>query len=587
MLWRKAMHARRVRRYRHARARQIAQKIERELHRMHDMRYRITHGKHKDTIKVIRLKEPVLLTRDEVFCPIDSAHLPPNVKTPDLEKPDVLKSLSDRIGSTVRLVRLSNGQISYTTRLQGSTFPAVFPYNAYKMPGKAPLLAIPLGLNADGEHAWVDLVKLPHLLVIGPTGKGKSTLLHTVLTTWIERNNPDELELWLADHKGGAELNRYTALMPKRGQHTGIVQRFSFKPETTLEFLEAARKEMKRRLELMRQQDTSDINDYEKVTGVGFRRLVVVIDEIVNLMLNKEKVDRYTIGKHAESIMVELASQGRAAGVHLVISTQVIKSDVLTSLIKANFESRICFGVADHWQSLTAIDDSRAEGLPVGRIILKREGEYSEYQSPLITAHQTRLIIDRIARYGPDGGLGEANEANRFRDDAMLLVKVAAEHFEGVFKQREIREHPQIKGVIACTRVEEIARKLQQDGVLLAGKPKHPRRLAPLIMKNTNIIMTMYGVTSQGETARHIKPISKHIEPYQEHIKPYQESLDMKDKPQQDGQKPGKDMIYEMKRVITFPGNQRIDSENDKAAEGDQADDPPPPSWWGKLGDEA
>jgi hypothetical protein len=408
-----------------------------------------------------------------------------------------------------------------------------------------------------------------------------------VLTTWIERNNPDELELWLADHKGGAELNRYTALMPKRGQHTGIVQRFSFKPETTLEFLEAARKEMKRRLELMRQQDTSDINDYEKVTGVGFRRLVVVIDEIVNLMLNKEKVDRYTIGKHAESIMVELASQGRAAGVHLVISTQVIKSDVLTSLIKANFESRICFGVADHWQSLTAIDDSRAEGLPVGRIILKREGEYSEYQSPLITAHQTRLIIDRIARYGPDGGLGEANEANRFRDDAMLLVKIAAEYFEGTFKQKEIREHPQVKGVIACTRVDEIARKLQQDGVLVAGKSRQPRRLAPLIAKNPTIIMTMYGVTSQGETARHVTRMSHHVAPCHEHVTPCHETSDMGNQPQQDGQKPGKNATCDMNRVITFPGNQRIESENDEAADDAQADDPPPPSWWGKLGDEA
>jgi S-DNA-T family DNA segregation ATPase FtsK/SpoIIIE len=568
--WQAHRQAHRQQRARHLRARRVAYLLVKELHRVKDLQYRITHGKQKDTIRRVQLAEPLILAGDEVFMLLDS-NLPPNVKSTDLEKPEILQTLGDRVGAGVRLVRMPNRQLAYATRLAGSTFPATFAYNAYQMPASAPPLAVPLGIDGEGQHSFVDLVKMPHLLIIGPTGKGKSTLIHTMITTWIERNRADEIELWLADHKGGAELNRYTALMPKRGQHRGIVQRFSFKPEHTLEFLEAARQEMKRRLELMRQQDTSDIRDYETVTGQGLRRIVIVIDEIVNLILNKEKVDRFTIGKHAESMLVELASQGRAAGVHVVISTQVIKSEVLTSLIKANFETRICFGVADHWQSLTAIDDSRAEGLPVGRIILKQIGEYTEYQTPHITAHQTRIIVNRIARYGPDGGLGDASEAARFRNDAMLLVKIALDHYDGAFRQKDIRAHDQIRGVIPHGRIDEVSARLLKDGVLIAGKANQPRRVAPLIAKNPDILATMYGPQKQPDHTRS-QPGHSQVTAGHSQVTAKHGACDPAVTRHHNAVKQGS--------PVTCDPNERGYFLAERSNPDDDSDDPPPPDWW-------
>jgi energy-coupling factor transporter ATP-binding protein EcfA2 len=474
--------------------------------------------------------------------------------------------------------------LAYATRLSGSTFPATLPINSYKLPEDAPPLAIPLGVDAEGSHSYVDLAKLPHVLVIGPTGKGKSTLIHATLTTWIDRNSPEDMELWLADHKGGAELNRYTALMPKRGGF-GIVQRFSYQPETTIDFLIQAQREMRRRLELLRQHDVSDLADYQRTTGQPMRRVVIVIDEIVNLMLNREKVDKYTIGKYAEAIMVELASQGRAAGMHLLISTQVIKSDVLTSLIKANFESRISFGVADHWQSQTAIDDSRAVGLPTGRIILKREGDYTEYQTPYITPQQVRLKIDRIARYGPEGGLGDATEAQRFRDDAALLIRVACEYFEGKLSRREILAHPQITGVIARDRFDELCKRLQHDSLILPGSKKTPRRVSPLVQKNPGVVLTLYAPAEGGrgglshqeaaaqggrqespESSAHPPPTPQNGAPWAEKI-PHQKA----------GAHPSPWVVGGMNGGVS--ARQEGNGEND----GDDTPDPPPPGWWGTF----
>jgi hypothetical protein len=389
------------------------------------------------------------------------------------------------------------------------------------------------------------------------------------------------MELWLADHKGGAELNRYTALMPKRGGF-GLVQRFSYEPASTIDFLIQAQREMRRRLELMRQYDVSDLADYMRTTGQSMRRIVIVIDEIVNLMLNREKVDKYTIGKYAEAIMVELASQGRAAGMHLLISTQVIKSDVLTSLIKANFESRISFGVADHWQSQTAIDDSRAVGLPIGRIILKREGDYTEYQTPYITPQQVRLKIDRIARYGPEGGLGDANEAKRFRDDAALLIRVACEYFEGRLSRREIMTHPQITGVISRDRFDELCKRLQHDSLILPGNKKTPRMVSPLVQKNPGVVLTLYapdqggrgGLTHQEATAQggreHEPESPAHPPPTPQNSAPWAD----KKAHQEAIAHPSTWAVGGMNGADphSHPEN---DSENDT--------DPPPPDWWGRF----
>jgi hypothetical protein len=253
----------------------------------------------------------------------------------------------------------------------------------------------------------------------------------------------------------------------------------------------------------------------------------------------------------------------------------VIKSEVLTSLIKANFETRICFGVADHWQSLTAIDDSRAEGLPVGRVILKQIGEYTEYQTPNITAHQTRIIVNRIARYGPDGGLGDASEAARFRNDAMLLVKIALDHYDGACPLRDIRAHEQIRGNISFDRVEEIARRLQKDGVLIAGKSNKPRRVAPLIAKNPDILASMYGPQKQPSQASPTQPRHSPTQPDTAPTQPNRGACVGVVSGRQDAKNAGSGASCVGADHGYFPG--------EPANPDDDSDDPPPPDWWGII----
>ena len=431
----------------------------------------------------VQFDPPLLLTREELWCPIDLVRLPHMITTERITTEEVMKSLHDRLNIDVRWDKLSNGKLCYVLRMAGATYPEVIPIQSLEMPKDAGPLAFPLGIDGEGKHQIIDLAKLPHLLIIGPTGKGKSTLVHTILTTWVTRNGPDDIEIWLADHKGGAELNRYAVLMGEKGR-PGIIRRFSYKPEDTIAMLQAAQKEMDRRLEVLRSNDCSDLDDYTRQTGQYMKRIAIVIDEIFHLMLNKEAYDpqpgkKISIKDWGEQLFAKIASAGRAPGVHLIIATQKTGKDVLTGLITANFESRVIFGLVDMYQSIYVLGSTDAVGMPKGRVIFRGEADrQTEIQTPLITAQQTRLLLDRVSRYGPDGGLGRADHLKRFVQDAQLLLQVSCDLFAGEFAYKKLYQAPGVQGVLSRQRVEELAGRLEKDGVLEPARGKTPRRVA-------------------------------------------------------------------------------------------------------------
>lgn len=500
--WKRQRAEAKAARLRYRRAESAARTITHELGRL-GFKKELKDG----TRRVVQWRYPLLLTPEEIWLRLDQARFPDGKSTNDLRHPDVIKSLCDRCGSDVRVDELPTKELAVVVRLAGNTFPAVFPINTFEMPSDAPPLAFPLGLDAKGVHRWADLTRLPHLLVVGPTGKGKSTLVHGMLTTWISRNNYDDIELWLADHKGGVELERYRSLLPTKNR-PGIVRRFSYKPADTIALLENGLKELERRLDVLRNAGAVDVDDYARTTGQRMRRIVIMIDEIFFLMLNKEKIDPaigtagkgFTISAWAEQLFSKIASAGRAPGVHLVIATQKTGKDVLTSLITANFETRAVFGVADMYQSVYLVGNASAQNLPKGRVLFKHEGgELDEIQTPLITSAQAKLIISRIARYGPDGGLGAADEARRFRDDAKLLVTVACDQFDGRFTIRDLFGAESVRGVLTRERIEEIGKRLERDGVLTLG-PRKSRLVAAGFRNRAGLLDSIYGLDSRPES---------------------------------------------------------------------------------------
>lgn len=499
---------------RRRRARQLARGLAAELHRLGFSRRAAVggHRRRKVAVQRVRFTSPLLLTHEELWLPVDLRRMPKGVTTNDLRDEDKLRSIEDRLNTSVKLDYLSSGEVCFVLRVTaGATFPQTFAINAFKLPADAPALAMPLGIDGESDHQWADLAKMPHLLIVGPTGKGKSTFVHDFLTTWISRNTERDVEIWLADHKGGVELDRYKALMGTRGK-PGIVRRMSYKPEDTIDFLQAALVELERRNEVLRQSGSSDIDDYARTTGNYLRRIAVVIDEIFFLMLNKEIIDPElgkgekkegkkrgrTIHDWAEHLFAKIASAGRAAGIHLVIATQRTGKDVLTPMITANFETRLVFGMADMYQSIYVIGSADAVGLPKGRALYRPEGgTVIEIQTPLIKADQTRLAISRISRYGPDGGLGKNDEAKKFRDEAKLLILVACEEFEGKFGREQLFNHARIKGVVRKDRIDEIGRRLEKDGVLMPGGPRRARQVAPAFIGRTHLLDTLYGEVEQ------------------------------------------------------------------------------------------
>jgi hypothetical protein len=444
---------------------------------------------------------PLLMTHDELWLPIDIAKLPVGVRTEQLRDPEILQSLEDRLHAPVRMDYLSNQKLCYVVRFAGAAFPAVVPINKMEIDPDAPPLSVPLGVDKLGEWRFFDLQKLKHVLILGATGGGKTTAMHAWLSALIGRNHALQLELWMIDLKG-SEFPRYRVLQGTQ-QQPGLVRFIETETPGALNVLNEAYTEIRRRNEQLRRHDCSDIADLTKRTGLRLPLIVVIIDEFAILTLDKEKIGKATIGATATSLMIKIASLGRSSGVHIVIGTQFINKDVLSGAIRANFENRMTFSTAEWRQSQLAIESSDAVGLPAGRAFARFEGKLEEFQTPLITPQQVRLELSRVAEYGPDGGLGEREEMVQFIKDAKLLLSLACDEFSGDFSRRKLIDHPSVRNVVSKSRFEDIARKLEADGVLVRGRGNKGRIVATGFAGRPDLLDVLYRTGHTGHSAGH------------------------------------------------------------------------------------
>lgn len=481
---------------RRRRAQRAASLLLSELARLGFSR-KIVTGERRGRVKRqrIRFEEPLLMTADELWCPIDHSSIPTGRTTDELRDESVIRSLTDRTDCAVRIDYLANGKMCYVVRYGGAAFPDKFTINAVEFPENASSLAIPAGVNAEGEQTFVDLDDVIHLLIAGATGNGKTVFVHAALTSLINRNTAEDIELWLVDLKQ-TEFSLYRSLWSKRGD--GIVQMLAVEPEDAIDLLERARNEIDRRNALMVVHGCNNLDDLNRSAGIRLRKIVIVIDEFAQLTLNTDKLGKQSIGKIAENRITRIAALGRSAGVRIVIATQMVNSQVVSSLIRANFENRISFSTADWRQSQLIVESSEADGLPKGRAVMRIKGVTTMVQTALITGRQVKIEVERIAQFGPDGGWGEAAELARFVRDAKLIVGAACQHYAGELARAKILTLEGVRGVLSQDRFNEVCARLERDGVIESGGPRKARRVARGFFNRPALLDNLYGL-KQGE----------------------------------------------------------------------------------------
>ncbi|MES2986001.1 MAG: DNA translocase FtsK 4TM domain-containing protein [Patescibacteria group bacterium] len=270
-------------------------------------------------------------------------------------------------------------------------------------------LLIALGKGVSGKMYYENLAKMPHVLIAGTTGSGKSVMIHNLVTSLLYKNSPENLRFIFIDPKR-VELTLYNRI-------PHLLTPVITDPKKAIQALKWAGKEMTRRYDLLEKHQVRDIDSYHKNIltpaleeakkvadkkpeqaenlGEGLPEtmpyIVVVIDELADIM--------QTYPKELESAIVRLAQMSRAVGIHLVLSTQRPSVNVITGTIKANIPSRLALQVASQIDSRTILDDRGAEELLGKGDMLFKTGAMSSpqrVQSPNIVEGETKKIVKHL-----------------------------------------------------------------------------------------------------------------------------------------------------------------------------------------------
>lgn len=292
-----------------------------------------------------------------------------------------LKAASVRI-ETIQGTNLVGVEVPNTTAETVYMRPQMESDAYHKARGKS-MLAFPLGKGSGGEPVVADLARMPHLLVAGSTGSGKSVFINSLITSLITRATPEDLRFVMIDPKR-VELTIYNGI-------PHLITPVIVDTQKVVNALQWMMQQMEDRLEMLAQQGARDIASYNEKVSEGKRMpyLVLIVDELADLMM--------TAGKAVENGLVRLAQMGRATGIHLVVATQRPSVNVITGLIKANFPTRISFMVTSLVDSRTILDGAGAEKL-LGRgdmLYLPQDASRPiRIQSAFISSHESDAVVD-------------------------------------------------------------------------------------------------------------------------------------------------------------------------------------------------
>lgn len=337
------------------------------------------------------------------------------------------------------------------------------------------VLPIPMGKTIEGEVFLADLTKMPHLLIAGATGSGKSVGLNALITGLIYACHPMNLRFVIIDPKK-IELQQYTALETQFvAQPKDIDQTVITDIEEASGVLKSVEKEMEERYDLLSDANVRGIEGYnekfkagELSPNDGHRHMpyvVVVVDELADLMMS--------VGDDIEGPISRLAQMARAVGIHLVLATQRPSVDVITGVIKANFPSRIAYEVASMADSRTILDQGGAEGLVGNGDLLYLSGsDLRRLQGPFVSVDEVEEVVDFVSQqpgvtpyelpsltdagHGPTETLGVEDTDENFEEAARVIVR----------RQQGSVSLLQRKLAVGYTRAARIVDQLEEAGIV-------------------------------------------------------------------------------------------------------------------------
>lgn len=369
---------------------------------------------------------------------------------------------------------------------------------------KRPLL-MAIGKDIAGEPTYADLAKMPHLLVAGMTGAGKSVMVHTLIHSLIYRNSPDDLKFIMIDPKK-VELSFYQKLPHL---YTPVIK----EPKKAVQTLNWLVHEMERRYEILEEHGKQNISGYHALVRDKYVKaenskrsvmeelpermpyIIVVIDELADFMM--------AYPKEMESGIVRLAQKSRAVGIHLVLSTQKPLASIVSSVIKANVPGRIALKVASRVDSMVIIDQIGAEKLlGYGDLLLVSSdgGDAKRIQSPYISEKEIVRVIDflkgRYNDYVPEdlvlpsangsvtvgafnsGGFGgDESQDDRFEEAKDIVL--SSKNASTTFLQRKMG--------VGYARAAKLIDALEGAGIIGPANGSKPREILARVGTGTTL----------------------------------------------------------------------------------------------------
>ena len=340
------------------------------------------------------------------------------------------------------------------------------------------LLEVPLGRDVSGRVQTADLSKMPHLLVAGSTGSGKSVAINGIITSILMRAKPHEVKLMMIDPKM-VELNMYNGI-------PHLLTPVVTNPRKAAQALQKVVQEMEERYEKFAATGVRNITGYnefvqQKNLEMGTKHptlpfIVVIVDELADLMM--------VASNEVEDAIIRLAQMARAAGIHMILATQRPSVDVITGIIKANVPSRMAFAVSSGTDSRTIIDSNGAEKL-LGRgdmlFLPMGENKPIRVQGAFISDHEVERVVSFVtdqqeAHYeekmmptdeAETSGSAEQPQDELFEEAKALVIEMQTASIS--LLQRRFR--------IGYNRAARLVDELEAHGVVGPSEGSKPRKV--------------------------------------------------------------------------------------------------------------